>query len=94
MKRVFGLFEAVFDIVYLSIALIFGIVLISTSASNSLRMLAGIMALILALGDSFHLLPRIGVIFTGREEELRGALGRGKQITSVTMTIFYLFMWY
>lgn len=93
MKRVFGLFEAVFDIVYLSIALIFGIVLISTSASNSLRMLAGIMALILALGDSFHLLPRIGVIFTGREEELRGALGRGKQITSVTMTIFYLFMW-
>lgn len=93
MKGVFGLFEALFDIVYLSIALIFGIVLISTSASNSLRMLAGIMALVLALGDSFHLLPRIGVIFTGREEELRWALGRGKQITSVTMTIFYLFMW-
>lgn len=93
MKRVFGLFEALFDIVYLSIALILGIILISTSASNSLRMLAGIMALVLALGDSFHLLPRIGVIFTGREEELRGALGRGKQITSVTMTIFYLFMW-
>lgn len=93
MKRVFGLFEALFDIVYLSIALILGIILISTSAYNSLRMLAGIMALILALGDSFHLLPRIGVIFTGREEELRGALGRGKQITSVTMTIFYLFMW-
>lgn len=93
MKRVFGLFEALFDIVYLSIALILGIILISTSSSNSLRMLAGIMALVLALGDSFHLLPRIGVIFTGREEELRGALGRGKQITSVTMTIFYLFMW-
>ncbi len=39
------------------------------------------------------ILAFIGVIFTGREEELRGALGRGKQITSVTMTIFYLFMW-
>ncbi len=93
MKRVFGLFEAIFDIIYLSIALILGIILISTSASNSLRMLAGIMALLLALGDSFHLIPRISVIFTGREEELRIALGRGKQITSVTMTIFYLIMW-
>lgn len=93
MKRVFGLFEAVFDVIYLSIALILGIILLSTSASNSLRMLAGIMALVLALGDSFHLIPRISVIFTGREEELRIALGRGKQITSVTMTIFYLFMW-
>ena len=94
MKRVFGLFEAVFDIVYLSIALILGIILLSTSASNSLRMLAGIMALVLALGDSLHLLPRISVIFTGREEKLRVALGRGKQTTSVTMTIFYLFMWH
>ena len=93
MKRVFGVFEAVFDVIYLSIALILGIELLLTGTSNNLRMLAGVMALVLALGDSFHLLPRIGVIFTGREEELRGALGRGKQITSVTMTIFYLFMW-
>lgn len=93
MKRVFGLFEAVFDVIYLSMALILGIELLITGASNNLRILAGIMALVLALGDSFHLLPRIGVIFTGREEDLRVALGRGKQITSVTMTIFYLFMW-
>ena len=93
MKRVFGLFEAVFDVIYLSIALILGIQLLITGVSNNIRILAGIMALVLALGDSFHLLPRIGVIFTGKEEELRVALGRGKQITSVTMTIFYLFMW-
>ncbi len=93
MKRVFGLFEAVFDVIYLSIALILGIELLITGVSNNIRILAGIMALVLALGDSFHLLPRIGVIFTGKEEELRVALGRGKQITSVTMTIFYLFMW-
>lgn len=93
MKRVFGLFEAVFDVIYLSMALILGIELLITGISNNLRILAGIMALVLALGDSFHLLPRIGVIFTGREEDLRVALGRGKQITSVTMTIFYLFMW-
>ncbi len=93
MKRVFGLFEAVFDVIYLSIALILGIELLITGVSNNIRILAGIMALVLALGDSFHLLPRIGVIFTGKEEELRVALGRGKKITSVTMTIFYLFMW-
>lgn len=88
MKRVFGLFEAVFDAIYLTLALVLGGLLLFTGASNRLRMLAGIMVFVLVIGDSFHLVPRIGVIFTKREEELRVALGRGKQIASITMTIF------
>ena len=56
-------------------------------------MLAGIMALILVSGDTFHLLPRVIVIRTGREEQLRKALGTGKQVTSITMTLFYLLLW-
>jgi hypothetical protein len=54
-------------------------------------LLAGIMALVLAGGDAFHLLPRINVILTGRQEQLERALGRGKPITSVTMTVSMCF---
>ena len=94
MKRVFGKIEAVFDILYLVTAAILGIILITSAGNNSARLLAGIMALVLAIGDSFHLLPRIYVIITGKEEKYRKALGQGKQITSITMTIFYLLLWH
>ncbi len=93
MKRVFGLYEAVFDIVYLIAALIIGVLLIATAKGDTPRLLAGIMALTLAGGDAFHLLPRIAVIRTQKEEAFRPFLGRGKQITSITMTVFYLLLW-
>lgn len=93
MKRVFGKVEAVFDILYLCTALILGVVLLSTAINNIARMLAGIMAIILALGDAFHLVPRIKVIFTNNEDKLRKALGFGKLVTSITMAVFYFILW-
>ena len=93
MKRVFGTVEAIFDICYLAAASILGVVLLASASGNFARMLAGIMALILVGGDAFHLLPRILVIRTGREEQLRKALGNGKQVTSITMSLFYLLLW-
>jgi len=93
MKRVFGIFEVVFNITYLAIAFIISIVLLSTASSNQVKIIAGAMALILVIGDSFHLLPRIKVILTGEEEKFRRFLGRGKQIASITMTLFYLCLW-
>lgn len=92
MKRVFGNLEIAFDIMYLVSAFIIGMVLLMASSSG-LHTLAGIMALILVFGDSFHLIPRIKVIISKNEKALRAALGRGKQITSVSMTVFYLFLW-
>ncbi len=93
MKRLFGLMEVLFNIIYLAAASIIGFILIFSANDNSPRMLAGIMALVLAGGDAFHLIPRILVIITGQQEELRGLLGRGKQITSITMTLFYVLLW-
>lgn len=91
-KRVFGRIEAPFDIFYLLSAFTIGIYLLRTG-NSSVRILAGSMALVLAIGDSFHLLPRICAILTGKEERLTKALGIGKLITSITMTVFYLFLW-
>ena len=93
MRRLFGLVEVIFDVLYLTTASILGFILLLSAGDSPARMLAGIMALVLAGGDAFHLIPRILVILTGQQEQLRGLLGRGKQITSITMTLFYVFLW-
>ncbi len=93
MKRVFGTIEAIFDASYLVLALTIGIVLLSTVSGNSARLLAGAAALTLVAGDAFHLIPRLAVIRTGQEDQLRNALGTGKQITSITISLFYLLLW-
>jgi hypothetical protein len=94
MKRVFGTIEVVFDIAYLIAALIISLILFANTSAGSPRMLAGIMGLVLVIGDAFHLIPRVMTVLTKREEQLRKALGYGKLITSITMTLFYLLLWH
>lgn len=93
MKRVFGQAEAIFNILYLLSAAVIGLVLLAGSTGNTERLTAGIMALVLAGGDAFHLIPRVAFICSGDEEKYRVPLGVGKQITSITMTVFYLLLW-
>lgn len=89
MKRVFGMFEIIFDILYLVTAFILGLYMV-VKGDSQLSIMAGIMAIVLSAGDSFHLIPRIMVIKTCQEDKWRKSLGIGKQITSISMTIFYL----
>ncbi len=105
-KRVFGWIEAVFDILYLLTATLVGLWLLfepragaaahttqMMQAAQTVRTLAGSAALVLAIGDAFHLLPRIAAILSGREQDFAKAMGFGKLITSITMTLFYLLLW-
>ncbi len=92
-KRVFGYFEVAFDILYLFSVLIAGVWLLFSGATR-LHVLAGAMALILVAGDSFHLVPRIAAVVTGEEEKLNWALGVGKLVASISMTIFYVLLWH
>lgn len=48
-----------------------------------------LLVLLLLLGDSFHLVPRIMACFRERSERLTFFLGLGNLISSITMTIFY-----
>lgn len=91
MKRMFGLVEIVFNIIYMLTVLTLGIIMLSR-ANNLSRYMTSLMALILVFGDMFHLIPRLIVYFTNKD--LERSLGRGKQITSITMTFFYLMLWY
>lgn len=52
----------------------------------------GIAALLLGCGDAFHLVPRVLNYFL--DADMTVWLGVGKLITSVTMTIFYLLLYY
>ena len=82
--------ESLFDIVYILLAIIMGIkILLSKSKSSKLM---GSSVLILGLGDAFHLIPRILNYFVNYDFNMY--LGIGKLVTSITMTIFYIFMYF
>ncbi|HCA05303.1 MAG TPA: hypothetical protein DEO32_05335 [Ruminococcaceae bacterium] len=84
--------ESVFDILYLVFAAVSGIYLLSRAKGRRDIVLFGVMTLILGFGDAFHLVPRIlNYWFSGNFTE---ALGIGKLVTSVTMTVFYLLFEY
>lgn len=64
------------------------------SHGNRQYLLFGIMAVTLGAGDSFHLVPRALALCTTGLESYTAALGIGKLITSVTMTAFYVLLYY
>lgn len=84
------IFESLFDILYLGIVISLGIRLLFEK--NKEEKLFGAMAMILGIGDSFHLIPRvISHLSPGGFKAHTLALSWGQFITSITMTIFYIF---
>jgi len=89
-----AIFETVFDIVYLSTVIFLGIQMIKGSNGKRQYLLYGVMAVILGFGDAFHLVPRSIALCTTGLENYTSALGIGKLITSITMTLFYVLLYY
>ena len=89
-----ALVETVFDAVYLISVIAIGITMIVKSHGQKQYKLFGIMAVVLGAGDSFHLVPRALALCTTGLENFTVALGTGKFITSITMTIFYILLYY
>ena len=87
------LVESIFDISYLVLVISLGLRLIFED--NRQAKLFAIMAMILGIGDSFHLIPRvISHLSPGGLEANVSALSWGKFVTSITMTIFYILYYY
>ena len=86
--------ETSFDIVYLVTVITVGILMIRKSNGNKQFCLFGIMAVVLGAGDSFHLVPRALALCTTGLESYTVYLGIGKLITSITMTVFYILIYY
>ena len=70
-----------------------------SSKGNTLSSLCAIMALLLGGGDGFHLIPRVIIDLKGEtadEEENRKRtfyLGLGNIVSSITMTLFYVYFY-
>lgn len=86
--------ETLFDAVYLISVITIGLTMIAKSNGNKQYRLFGIMAVVLGAGDSFHLVPRAVALCTTGLDHFTTALGTGKLITSITMTIFYIILYY
>lgn len=89
-----AIIETLFDSIYLIGVISLGIVMILKSNGSKQYKLFGIMAVVLGLGDSFHLVPRAIALCTTGLQDYTVALGTGKFITSITMTIFYIILYY
>ena len=83
--------ESSFDILYLLFAIISGCIILRR-ARNKTEKLMGLSAVILGCGDAFHLIPRVLNYFSAGD--FTAALGIGKLVTSITMTVFYLLVYY
>lgn len=89
-----AIMETLFDSVYLLTVVTLGILMIRKGKQNKQYLLFGIMAVTLGLGDSFHLIPRAYALCTTGLQDYTVALGIGKWITSITMTVFYVILYY
>ncbi len=87
-------FETAFDAVYLVSVVVIGILMIKNANGSRQYTMFGIMAVTLGLGDSFHLIPRSYALITNGLEANAAALGIGKFITSITMTVFYVILYH
>ncbi len=86
--------ETLFDTVYLISVITIGILMIHGSKGECQFRLFGWMAVVLGAGDSFHLIPRALALCTTGLDNYTVPLGLGKWLTSVTMTIFYVLLYY
>lgn len=85
--------EAIFCVFYMITVVILGTKTIKKSNGRKQILWFGIMALILVFGDAFHLVPRI-LEAVNPAGNYHAAKGIGTLITSITMTIFYLILYY
>ena len=90
-----AIMETIFELLYLFFAIESGILLLIKGKKKKNYILFGLATLLLGVGDSFHLIPRMMALWTtdGFDKYVVW-LGIGKLVTSITMTIFYVVLFY
>lgn len=86
--------EPIFSTAYLITVITLGLLMIVKFKGDKQRRLFGVLTLILGSGDAFHLVPRIYSLLTDTMDANAAALGFGKLVTSITMTVFYVLLYY
>ena len=89
-----GLAESVFDIAYLTFDLVAAIVFATQAQGRTVFWLLALLSLVLGAGDAFHLVPRVVRELRGTDEHTEARLGLGLQVSSITMTAFYVILYH
>lgn len=90
-----AIMEVLFEIPYLIGVIVLGVLTIRRAKGRRQFMVFGAMAIVLGCGDAFHLVPRMWALVTTGTTTLpsqAAALGFGKLVTSITMTVFYVML--
>lgn len=85
--------EAAFCVFYMITVVILGCRIVADGKKNKEMLWFGIMSLVLVAGDAFHLVPRV-LAAVNPAGDYHAAMGIGTMITSITMTIFYLILYF
>ncbi len=93
-RNIGKLFEASFCIVYLLYIAVATIIFFLNATKAPAVLLFAYLSLILGAGDAFHLVPRILIAFKGESPKLQWNSGLGLMVSSITMTIFYIILFY
>lgn len=86
--------EAIFCIAYLAFDLIAAVIFFANAGNGRAILLFGVLTVVLGGGDAFHLVPRIIKAFRGDSPKTEWWSGLGLLISSVTMTVFYVLLFY
>lgn len=90
-------FETLCDILYLLIMIALSVNLLFKDGfgnpDSRIYHLAGFLAVILILGDSFRFVSRITSFFVKDSDNVDLVQDKGKIISSIVITLFYLFLW-
>lgn len=89
-----AILETPFHMLYLATVITLGVLMIRGSRGRTQYRLFGIMAVVLGCGDAFHLIPRIWALCSTGLQDYPTALGIGKLVTSMTMTVFYVLLYH
>ena len=86
-----AIMETLFDAAYLVTVVTLGCIMVKSAQDRETK-LFGWMAVILGCGDAFHLVPRILRAVRGSNDKIKRQLGIGLQVSSITMTVFYIIL--
>lgn len=90
-------FETLCDILYLLIMIALSVNLLLKDGfgnpESRIYHLAGFMVVILILGDSFRFIPRITSFFIKDSDNVELVQDKGKIISLIVITLFYVFLW-
>ena len=86
--------EAVFCIAYLIFDLVAAVIFFVNANGSQALYLLGVLTLVLGGGDAFHLVPQVIKAFRGGSPRVEWWSGLGLMVSSITMTVFYVLLFY